>query len=367
MVDHNIQFTATINELGITADDLRIPESTYNRIKANDPNPFWVALEVGRVGKSSGGLKVAGRMKATIKRWSKVAIQELASVLSGGKVFTDKHGDPNDKSRSVFGEVVHGYNEVVDGRMRAVSVAYIRDQNTRDRIKKGELNVCSIEAVVSVLETATEFVVERVKKVAGLVIANGGKEKAGFQSAGILMSVQELEGEGEGEIMIKKSDVKAWIEDNNASLRDVFSSDAIANDPTVTGIVKSAMDESDANAEKELAKIKKELEKSNGELAPFKAEVANKRTKDMISENAEIKKLTQTQGTVAVDLIVKSMGDTSAMSDAEIATKLTAEVESTIGIVKSLSGGKVEEKKGVAGDTGGTGENNPYASDAGAE
>ena len=358
MKDHRIQFRAEISELGSDGLSMGIPDSVYSEIKASDPNPFWVKFEIGREGTSSGSLQGFGKK---VKRWTSIAIKELAQKIMGGDIFTDKHGDPADKSRPTFGRIVHTMYEEVEGKTIAFALAYIKDEATRNRIKSKELNVCSIEAIASVVQSATEFIVDGVERATGLVIANGKSDRPGFSSAGILTSVQELEGEDD-EMTIRKSDVIAWIIDNKVSPCDIFGADIIAKDPTVIGIVSSSMDEKDEEHNKELKTLQEEHEKLSDEIKPYKAEALQKRLKGLITENALIKALPKNQAEVIIEMVTESIGDSSSKSDADIAAALEKNITATIDRAKKLQGSSSDAH--VAGvPAPGGGEKNEYAAD----
>jgi len=367
-MDHRVQFTATIQELSTDASSLGIPESVYSEIKAKDPNPFWVVLEIGREGTSGGDL---GSLGKRVKHWTAMAIKELARKVSGGKVFTDVHGDPSDQGRSTYGRVVHGMCDTVAGKQRATAVAYIADEGVRKRIKSGDLNICSVEAMVNVVKNAVDFIVEGVDTVGGLLMASAKKETAGFGSAGILTSVQEL---GEEQVMtVTKKDVKAFIWENNLQPKDLFSGDELSKDQIVSGLMDSAVDEKEHELRQEIDKIAGERDAISGELKPLKAKEASVRARALIVDSEDVKKLSKTQGEAVVDMVVDGLGDVSGMSDADLATAVSGGIKGKIDLVKKLSGGGTgTPPKGVPADKGEEdegGDDNPYAKgiDSGSE
>lgn len=340
---HKLFFTATIQELEAQTT-IDVPEYIRERILAEDPNPFWALLEVGKEGTSKGDLGSYGK---TSKRWTSVAIKELAKKIKSAKIFTDNHGDPESFDRKSFGEVVHGYYDTIAGKTRALAVAYIKDPQVRERIKKGDLNICSIEGIVNVVNRMGNFIVDSVNSVKGLLIAEGKRAKAGFDGAGIMLSVQELE--GELEMTIKLSDVKAYIVDHNTAPKDIFTSDQLSKDDVVKGIITSAVDEQKHNAEKEIKKLEKEIEKVTEENKPFRIEAGKVKVKNMMTENPEVKAMSKEKAQAVMDFALNDLSeDIFDKTDAEIAEAVGKKLEAGINFAKSFTGEKkTEPNKGV--------------------
>jgi len=345
-MDHAITFSAKIEELSTDGISLGVPDHIYNEIKANDPNPFWVKLEVGREGVSGGALSSLGKVT---KRWTSMSIKELASKIKGALVFTDNHGDPGDTSRKSFGRIVSGIADKVAGKTTAYAIAYIKDQAVRDRIKSGELNICSIEGMVNAVQSAGEFIVDSVASVGGLLIAAGSKEVAGFANAGVLQSVQELgEPNNKGEKMtIELKDVRDFIVANGTAPEKLYGAEQLANCDIVKGIANSATEEAKANAVKENQKVIDEMKVANDALVarvkPFEAEESKKRLSKMMEENHDIKQLPKIQAQAVIDLAVKNIGDIEGKTDAELAIMATGQIATGIDFVKQLSGKSVPQ------------------------
>ena len=116
----------------------------------------------------------------------------MAREIARGRIVTDVLGGEDDKSRPSVGGVVHGFWDTVNGKARAMAIAYIPEGPVRERIKNGELDICSVEAAAVVLDTGHDFIVESVESCGGLLVAAGSREMQGFASAGVLESVDEL-------------------------------------------------------------------------------------------------------------------------------------------------------------------------------
>lgn len=331
---HRLFFTATIQELQSVNNQIDVPEYVRERIIAQDPHPFWAILEVGREGISKGDL---GHLGKTSKRWTSVAIKELSEKIKTAKIFTGNHGDPEDESRPSFGEIVHAYNDEVDGKKRALAVAYIKDEKVREQIKSGELNICSIEGMVNVVNKMGNFIIDSVEKVKGLLIAKSKDAMAGFNSAGVMLSVQEL---GEEIVdMIKLSDVKAYIVDHNITPRALFTSDQLSNDEIVKGIVTSSTDEAKHEAEKQIKKLQREKDAIVEENKPYRLEAGKAQVKALMMEHTGVKQLSKAQALAVMDFASKNITEDAYELDASEMAKLVNEkLIAGIEFAKSLGG-----------------------------
>jgi len=345
-MDHQVTFSAKIEELSTDGISLGVPEHIYDEIKASDPNPFWVKLEVGREGVSGGALSSLGKVN---KRWTSMSIKELASKIKGALIFTDTHGDPSDTSRKSFGRIVSGIADKISGKTTAYAIAYIKDESVRDRIKSGELNICSIEGMVNAVQSAGEFIVDSVASVGGLLIAAGNKENPGFANAGVLQSVQEL-GEPHdkgGKMTIELKDVKDFILANGTAPEKLFGAEQLANCDIVKGIANSATEEAKANALKENQKVIDEMKAENEALInrvkPFEAEESKKRLAKLMEENSDIKQLPKNQAQAVIDNAVKNIGDIDGKTDAELSVIANGQIKAGIDFVKQLSGKSVPQ------------------------
>jgi len=361
------RFTATIDELGTDGQKLGVPAAVSDRIKAKDPNPFWVLFEVGREGASGGTLASMGKRT---KRWLGAAIKELAGAITGARIFTDVHGDENDRNRPSFGEVVHGFWDTVNDKARAMAIAYIPEGTVRERIKKGELDICSVEAAAVVLDTGHDFIVESVESCGGLLIAAGSKEMPGFASAGVLQSVQELgKKEGEEDMTVTLADVKKFVSDNGTTPEKIFDERDLAGSSLVRGVVDSAVGEAvekakaeaEATAKVEVDKLTAQVGTLTAEAKPFREQAQAKRLNDMMTENEDLKKMTKEQAAAAMKMASRSIeatGGIDGKDDAQVATLITEylnegmEFVKNLGTIAPIKGDETPAPNGVQGDEG---------------
>ena len=368
------RFTATIDELGTDGQKLGVPAAVSDRIKAKDPNPFWVLFEVGREGASGGTLASMGKRT---KRWLGAAIKELAGAITGARIFTDVHGDENDKSRPSFGEVVHGFWDTVNDKARAMAIAYIPEGPVRERIKNGELDICSVEAAAVVLDTGHDFIVESVESCGGLLVAAGSREMPGFASAGVLQSVQELGvKKGEEDMTVTLADVKKFVSDNGTTPEKIFDERDLAGSSLVRGVVDSAVGEAvekakaeaAATAKVEVDKLTAQVGTLTAENAPYRKEAGTKRLNGMMADNEDLKKMTKEQAAAAMKMAnrsISAVGGIEGKDDAQVAVLITEHLGEGMEFVKSLgtiapiTDDKNKAPDGVTGDEG----KNPFAAE----
>jgi len=173
-----------------------IGDARYDAIRAVDPHPCFVALEVGEEGVSTGNVVGHGNVR---KLWSADRIQELADKLSPANLFSgadvyDGHNADNSPRRSL-GKVLAGIGKRLANKVRAFAVAYLYpDSDARERVRSGDLDTCSIEADLDFARGPSgSWIVRAVKQATGVALANSRLATPGFRNATILATVQELE------------------------------------------------------------------------------------------------------------------------------------------------------------------------------
>ena len=332
-------YRATIAETAQASILNHVPFGVYQDIKNNDPHPVFALYEIGSEGVSKGSFNGT----PTPKRWGRAAIMELVSKVSGGKLWRGNHSETDKPNRKSFGEIIGGF---VD-KAKAYAVAYIADSDTRNEIKRGNLDTCSIEAEVEYSRSASEIIIEGVRSVAGLLLANSKIETPGFSGAKLVGSVAELRTalvdetatlnpvkEGRA---VDIQEVKKWLAVNdNVKPSDLFKGDVLSKDAVVIGIVSSAVDESKTDAAKDNAKMQKALEKAEGDLKPFRESAAKDRAAKMIADNEKVKALSKTQAEAAQKIALMNVRDISGMTDAELATAIDAAIETAVPIASMI-------------------------------
>lgn len=255
-----VTMTATISELA--ALDV-IPDKVLQSIKLVDQHPFFVVYNVGEVGVSSGTLNGVNEKKI----WSFSAIKELASkIKNGAKIIL---GHTEDDEKVSMGEIVHSFTRNIDNSLTALAVAWIKDDDTKAKIKSGELDTCSIEGDVILAKTGPDkpWYVRAVANVKSLAIANSKEFKPGFKGAGVKARIQELETVKEKPMTeISMVDVKTYIAEHNVPIEELFSK----RDIVATNDVKDFLEKEKGKIVKEQETIVEEVKDKNAELKKFK-------------------------------------------------------------------------------------------------
>ena len=168
-----------------------LPHDILDRIKANDPHPFFAVYDIGGEGVSTG--KVDHHEERKI--WSFSAIKKLAKKIKDGiaGVITG-HNELDQDSKKKGGRIIHAFTKVIQDSLHAIAVAYITDTKMIDDIKDGKLDICSIEGDVILArdDPRGNWFVKDIREIRNLALGTSSIEKPGFSSAGILATVQEL-------------------------------------------------------------------------------------------------------------------------------------------------------------------------------
>lgn len=258
-----VTMIATISEL--SAMDV-VPENVLNSIKLVDKNPFFAVYEIGKNGLSTGSVDGIDERKF----WSFSAIKELASKIKNGASIILGHTEGEEKQS--MGEIVHSFTKKINDKLTALAVAWIRDDKTKERIKNGELDTCSIEGDVMLAKTGPDkpWFVKAVDSIKSLAIANSKDFTPGFAGAGIKARIQELESVKEKTMVeISMVDVKTYIAEHNVPIEELFSKRDIVG----TNDVKDFLEKEKGKVLQEQETIISEVKNKNDELKKFKDKV----------------------------------------------------------------------------------------------
>lgn len=349
-ISKKVNFTATIQEL--SGEDLRnyIPDGVIEAAKSKDKNPFFAFFEIGKDGLSDG--------QGVRKIWSFSAIKEMAGKIKNAacSLFEGhtSHNNPNPKS---FGNIVWSYTKKAGKGLKAYAIAHITDNDAKERIKNGELDICSIEGVVDFERSpgAKEWFVNKVEDVTGLALSSSKKDKAGFQSAGLIGTVQELAEKGtemakENVDGMSVSDIdlsmmKVAKERLNIKPSDLFSKDDIVNDDTTQEHIKT-------QTEKLKEDYEKKIEELEGELNPLKEQTRKQKVTSMVDENPLLED--KNQGCREyIKKQVENLDISDCETDADIKKVTDEKIKSELETIKSLGitfSGKADDGKDGDGD-----------------
>jgi hypothetical protein len=175
-----------------TQDDIisKIPIDVYNQIKQKDDHPFFTMYSVVHEGVSTP--KIIGEGGAKIK-WGRSAIQSIKDVvLKGVKFFRGHNKDNSTNNRLELGEVVHSFQEEINGQLHTVAIGY----HTQEQ-KKEVLNydICSHEAEWDLITAGKNYIAEKIHKFTGIALGNSNHEKPAFEYAKRLGMVQAFSDE----------------------------------------------------------------------------------------------------------------------------------------------------------------------------
>jgi hypothetical protein len=210
---------ASIQEMAQGEVKALISDHLYNAVKEADPHPLFVALSLAHEGKSYG--RIIGRRGADMgaeKIWPRSRIHELVKLINKAinpRYTTNTKRAPaqgtsgiplylfhnrDNSPRKPVGRILTAISRHIRGKVHAVGLAYITEQEVKKKIRKGELDTCSIEAELEFQSSTSksagrEWIVNAVKKITGIALGSKAFQKPGFAEAGILAAVQEFDDE----------------------------------------------------------------------------------------------------------------------------------------------------------------------------
>jgi hypothetical protein len=258
-----------LEEMDICDVRKKLGRIKFESITKNDDTPMFVTLVAGHEGVSSG--RLVGKnvpVRSAKKRWSRKRISELAEKLASSVPLFNGH--PNGEIiREPVGIIVRSFERWEDNKMGAAGTAYIKDHETRQRIRSGEINTCSIEAEIECHKRKGEdtWVVDMIRKVTGVALGNSSTLTPGFPGAMVLATVEEFEEYSETE------DFEKTLEDKEKQIETLKSEIAAIKDE---GVIQSRKSEARQTARS----ILDERNISPGEKKIILNEVSNLLTKD---------------------------------------------------------------------------------------
>ena len=185
----DVEIHAHITEL--SAYDC-LPPSVLERIKAIDPHPFFAVYDIGGEGISDGAMDNHKERKV----WSFSAIKELARKIKDDVAgVIHGHNELHQDSKPKHGSIVHAFTKTIKNSLHAIAVAHITNAQIIEDIKSGKLDICSIEGNVLLARDTGgrgNWFVKKVQNIVNLALESSSVSKAGFKSAGILATIQEL-------------------------------------------------------------------------------------------------------------------------------------------------------------------------------
>jgi 3-dehydroquinate dehydratase len=276
-----------------------IPEDQLAAIRAEDPHPLFVAIDIAQEGESGGEMVVNGQsVGAQKKLWDAKAIGEFAAKLGGSAlrgIAKLWHGKSHDEKREV-GHVVRSLTQKIGDKLHAMAVCWVRDPDAKADFAAGKISTGSMEADCEFERTDRNWLVRGVKAVAGIVLAGQGVQP-GFPGASVIASVQELgkpEEKDMGEEVLTLRDVQDAIRDNGWTPTQIYGAETLLKDRTV---VDATAEQIKAEIEKATSEHEEKLKALEADAAAWQKHQVNSTVADLIKQSPALKDATK--GTAA--------------------------------------------------------------------
>jgi len=255
-LEKQVIFAGEIAEL----DSDIIPKNILNQVKQIDPHPFFAVYKIGKDGLSRG--------EKIRKIWSFGAIKELAKSIKNYAADIIEGHTKGTEEKPTLGKVIYSYTKNIGKSLYAYAVAHITNDETKERIKNGELDLCSVEGdVLFSRKGVGDWFIDKVLGIKKLALANSENDKAGFADAGIVTTIQELESKGNEDMAgeskvdnLSVYEVKVAIEKLNLKPKDLFRSLDLLEVDSVKKYVESEVDKAKEEKQKEINGLAKKLE-----------------------------------------------------------------------------------------------------------
>lgn len=222
-------------------------------LRAKDPHPLFVGLDVGYEGESNGTVEIADTPGQENRRklWTEEAVRQMAMGLNeAGVPLYQEHAKPG-VTRAPVGQVLSGFPQGEKGLLHAYAIGYLLPGQVRELVRSGEYDTCSVEADVAFQVTQGEtWVVSHVEEVTGVALANSKFQQPGFRGASVVAMIQELE-QSQEEKAVKPEEVNAALKGMTADQvrtalagvsvlpSQVFTQDQLQQDPGVKQLTQT--------------------------------------------------------------------------------------------------------------------------------
>ena len=247
-------------------DDIlqHVPANVYEKIKAQDSNPLFAAYVVGEEGDAHGRLIGVGTV---ITKWLRSAISGLVQKLQFGTKFFRWHNKDNStEGRKAVGEVVGKALEEVNGKQRALAVAYIYPE-ARDF----KLDACSIEADIIPNRIMGDV---NIRQITAIALGDSSMVRPAFENAGLVAQLQGFAFQG-GDMDAKE--VKRLVRDLGLAPSEIFTWDDLDTDVEFKNKIAMRLDKLVSKRVKEEAEeLKGKLDAQKTDYEKLKVETAAK-------------------------------------------------------------------------------------------
>jgi len=315
-----------------------IPASEYERIKGEDKKPVFKAYVVGQEGISTGRVEGAGNV---VKRWLATAIQKLHDKIRFGTKVFHNHAETNrHEGRTAIGEIVGKALKMIDDRMSAVAVAYIKPA-----YRRLPLDVASIEADIRLRDDDGVYDAD-VGEITGVALGSSATSKPGFAGATLLAQIQEFadgwprttHGRRTMENELTIEEVRQFLKAKKIMPSDVYDVGSLTDDPALKGYIdsvkKQAVGEKRAHLEREGAVFDKEKKEWEAKEADYKkklgerdAEIGKTKVPQAFEKLAKERKLTEQQRKFMSGRLDKFTPTDPAKTEEELAKRMDSEID----------------------------------------
>jgi hypothetical protein len=218
-------------DLKLTQNEIlnKIDNNDMQRIKQNNPHPFFRAYDLAMEGEFSP--KVLGEENIKSIKWTRKAIQSIKNVaLKGIKFFKGHNEDNSTDDRESFGEVVANYETEteIDNKTHHIIIGYFPDKSlvVND-------DIISMEAEWSFFDYAGKWIADKLSSVTGIALgATKNGEQPAFSGARLLGEVQALEKgiKMSDEKKLNFYDLQKSVKEMNVFPHQIFTLDQLKED-----------------------------------------------------------------------------------------------------------------------------------------
>jgi hypothetical protein len=302
--DNRNKVTASVcSRITECIDESILPAETLSAIKKVDKHPFLAIFGIGKEGVSYGG-----QVK---KIWSFSAIKNLAKTIvtkvkeSVVDVIGDFHKSSDNEQRNSLGKVVHSFAKDLKEGLQAYSVLWITDESTKEKIKSGYYDACSVDITAKLSNKGQVPYVDAIYDIDNITIVNSKLNPVGFGNAASLVTTIQETIEGDNRMAEEKtimnelslSDIKIAIAKYGINPTKIFSVDELLADANVEKLISKQVSD----------KVKEETTKISEKADKKLAEANEKISKYQVRENDE--KLSE---------VLKNIPELANKSDKEI-------------------------------------------------
>lgn len=224
MTNNIFHVIQAFSEIQISQSEIlnSIPLSDLNKIKTDNPHPYFRAYSIAQEGEHTPKIIGEGYKKIS---WTKQAIQSLRNiVIKGIKFFKGHNEDNTTNNRKSFGEVVSNFEKEIDGETHHIVVGYFPDKSS---IVNND--IISMEADWSFFEDAGKWIADKIEGITGIALGDSNTDIPAFSGAKMVGAVQALE-EKEKKMEITFQDVQKFVQDHNVWPWQLFSIDQVKSD-----------------------------------------------------------------------------------------------------------------------------------------